>query len=608
MPLFLAVLLSLLLAPTAQAAWFPMDAVDGPSPDIERFGGIDLARDGNGALVYVKRELGVPHVYVARHYLGEWRAPERVDAGLDLAVSEAAVAVSDSYRVAVTWIAGSRLYGAVFAEGTLPGALQGPALLYEDADGRSLGGLSMDMGINGTAFASFTATGMSGGDVKAVRLMAGTWEVVAGPLDVDAAQDAGTGSGRSRVVVAADGNPVVVWGQTHADGRRRAYARRIYGMAPSVAPQELSVPDFAGAAGGNADSPDIDIEWDGSFAWAVWRQDIGGASRTLTRRLVGSTFDPAAAIDGGQASAAPRVAVNGRGAGYTSTVIGDTLAGAQLEFDKLRPAGRVDSLGGVAGEALVAVSDNDNTDTGFVWRRANGELQARYRPFGVPFEPETTLSRPEFGPLAEGHYGLAADRTGDIAVGAMVGEPGARRIAVGVYDVPPGTPVTTGDRGFQRNPRPLLRWRPGLDLWGQQTFRVLVDGQEHGRVTGTEYTVDPPLADGMHTWQIIAVDGRGQEKPGRVRKIGVDFLAPRVVVRVTGKRRAGHKLKVTARGYDGRGSGVRSVVIDWGDRSRPVVSRRATHSYRAGTHRLKATATDRVGNKASTTVRLRIRR
>jgi hypothetical protein len=608
MPFLLAVLFTLVFAPAANAAWFGLDTLDGPSADIEGLGGVDLARDGTGGLAYVKRDGGIPHVYVSRHYLGAFQAPERIDNGLDLAVTEAAVAASDNFRLAVVWIAGPRLYGALYGEGTLPGTLQGPALIYEDPQGRPLSGLSFDMGINGTAFATFTAAGPAGGDIRAVRLLAGAWEQVASPLDVDVAQDAGTGSSRSRVAVAADGNPVVVWGETHADGRRRAYERRIYGLAPSNAPQELSVPDFEGAAGGNADSPDIDIEWDGSFAWAVWRQDIGGRSRTLTRRLRGTLFEPAAAIDGGQSSGAPHIAINGRGAGFTSAAIGDTLAGSQIEFDKLLAAQRIDSAGGMTGDALVAVSDNDNVDAGFVWRRADGELRGRYKPFDVPFEGEATLSRPELGPVAAGGFAIGSDRTGDIAVAALVGEPGARRIAHAMYDVPPGTPVTGGDRGFQRSARPLLKWRSGLDLLGQQSFKVLIDGREYARVTETQYAPEPALVDGMHTWQVVAVDVRGQEKPGTVRKIGVDALPPRVTIRVSGRRRAGRPVRITARAFDGRGSGVASVVIDFGDRSRKVTARSASHRYRAGTFRVKVRATDRLGRKGTATMKLRIRR
>ena len=103
-------------------------------------------------------------------------------------------------------------------------------------------------------------------------------------MDINSAQGAGRGSQRSRVGVSAEGNAVVVWGENVGDGRPRVYERRVTGLNPSVAPQELSLNQFAGQIGGRADQVDIDIEDDGSFAWAVFRQDFGGGSRSVARR------------------------------------------------------------------------------------------------------------------------------------------------------------------------------------------------------------------------------------------------------------------------------------------------------------------------------------
>ena len=47
-------------APAAQAAWFRAEPIDGPA-EIESLGDVDVARDGSGGVVYVKRDAGVPH-------------------------------------------------------------------------------------------------------------------------------------------------------------------------------------------------------------------------------------------------------------------------------------------------------------------------------------------------------------------------------------------------------------------------------------------------------------------------------------------------------------------------------------------------------------------
>jgi len=114
-------------APSAQATWFPSEAIDGPSADLVKIGGVDMARDGNGALVYIKREAGVPHVYLARFAGGGWQAPERVDAGIAAGASDATVAVGDGFKVMILWTAGGRLFGSASGGGSAPdGVLHAP--------------------------------------------------------------------------------------------------------------------------------------------------------------------------------------------------------------------------------------------------------------------------------------------------------------------------------------------------------------------------------------------------------------------------------------------------------------------------------------------------
>ena len=262
---------------------------------------------------------------------GSWRAPERVDAGIETAATEAQISTTDNQRFAVTFISGGRLYGSVVPEGG--GPLPAAQLLYADADPlRAISDLSFDMGINGAAYATFTAPGAGGSDVRAVRLQDTSWETIAAPLDVDPNQTAGAGKGRSQVAVAADGNAVVVYGETHPDGRYRIYGRRVTGINPSVIPQEVSLPELGGQPGGNADSAEVMIEEDVSYAWAVWRQDFGGVSRTVTRRLVGSLWEAPVAIDGGAPSADPQIGMNGRGVGFTvSRTDAGTVMGTPLD-------------------------------------------------------------------------------------------------------------------------------------------------------------------------------------------------------------------------------------------------------------------------------------
>ncbi|HYM59228.1 MAG TPA: hypothetical protein VES79_14800 [Solirubrobacteraceae bacterium] len=611
----LLVLLALAAAaPGAHAGWFPAEPIDGPAVEIERLGGVDLARDGTGGLVYIKRIGGVSHVMLSRHVGGAWRPPEQVDVGVPEGATEAAIAVADRHRIAVVWIAGSKLFGSVVqGNDEQPGPLMGPAELFSDPSG-AVSDLSVDMGINGTAYATFSGPGGGGADVAVLRLQDLTWQGVGGPLDIDPAQAAGRAGQRARVAVSAEGNALVVWGEDHPDGRPRVYGRRVTGVTPSAAPQELSLNEFQGQLGGRADSPDVDIEDDGSFAWAVFRQDFGGGSRSIARRLLGSQFEAPVGLDAGPSTSAPRIAMNGRGIGAAALETGGGVIGGFLNNDAFGPGLPLSSQGSTQGTAPV-VAASEHREVAVAWRVADvagaGSIHARFRPDGKPLDGEVTLSRGELGIVEAGQYAAASDRLAGMVVAMIQGaKDGPRSIAVAVNDRPPGPPggQTTGT--YQRRSRPTFKWRPGLDLWGSQRFRVVVDGQAIGETAATTLVPPTALASGRpHAWRVISIDRRGQGTPSKERFIRIDAAPARVVVRVEGKRRRGQSLKISVTGLDGQGSGIDYVLVEYGDRAsaKQFKQFRGSHRYRKGSFRLKVKVVDRAGNATRKTVRLRIK-
>jgi hypothetical protein len=501
----------LVIAAPAHAGWFRAEAIDGPA-EIDALGDLDVARDGTGGVVYVKRDNGVAQVFLSRLRGGAWTPPERVSSGAF--VTEAAISATDGGRLAIAWIAGGEVAGTV-VEGT--GAPAPPVVI----GGPGASGVAIDMGVNEAAYAVWS----QGGDVRAARLAGTIWTAVGAPLDIDPARPAGGGSSRPRVGVSAEGNAVVTWGEEGADGRNHVHARRLTGLTLSAFPQDLTLNDFGGEPAGTADSPDIDIEDDGSFAWVAFRQDIGGRSRSVARRLRGTHYEAPEAIDGGATSTAPRVDFNGRGQGAAVVQASDNAVfSSYLDvFDRFNPGVRVDALAGaVPPEPVVATSER--ADPYVAWRvggaDGSGSVQARRRNGNRAFERETTISNPDFGAVAQGTLGIGSDRSGNTPVAMLQGAPGARRLAIAAYDRLPGRPVVR-DSTVPRPRRPTISWLAGSERWGVQRFTVYVDGKRVGATTRTRLRVRKRLRPGRHSYYVTATDRRGQVARSRTRSFRV---------------------------------------------------------------------------------------
>jgi hypothetical protein len=65
-------LLGTALSRCAEAAISPLQQIDGPSPDILDLGGVAMAEDGSGGIVYRKRTEGRAHVFVAQTVNSAW--------------------------------------------------------------------------------------------------------------------------------------------------------------------------------------------------------------------------------------------------------------------------------------------------------------------------------------------------------------------------------------------------------------------------------------------------------------------------------------------------------------------------------------------------------
>jgi hypothetical protein len=384
----------------------------------------------------------------------------------------------------------------------------------------------------------------------------------------------------------------------------------VTGLNPSAFPQDASLPDISGLPGGRADSIDLDVEDDGSFAWAVFRQDFGGGSRSVARRFLGSTFDPPVGLDGGPPTLRPRIAINGRGQGLATLQGGGGALGAFNYNDVFEPSLPLQFAPAPESEPQPASSEHREVIAAWL---EGGVVKARLKPEPEkPFEGEVTLSRPDLGPVSSAQFSTAADRVAGFAVAMIQGAPGgARTLAVAVHDRLPGRPGAIARSGWSNKKRPKLEWRPGVDLWGPQRFRVVVGGQVVGETTGHSLVPRRRLRAGRALpYQVIAIDSRGQENPSRTRTVRFDNQGPKIKVRVSGRRAAGRGLRIVARANDGKGSGVKKIRVRYGDSKRTTTQRgkrfRGTHSYRRGRFKLRVTAYDVIGNRRVKIVRLRI--
>lgn len=582
--------------------------VDGPA-DIQRLGKLDVSRDGTGGLVYVRRDVGQDHVWLSRLANGAFQAPERLDTALGTVSTQPVIAAGDNGRLAIAFISGGALYTLFRASADQP--FTGPQLVSPAASDPAI-----DLSVNDVAYVSFTAPGGGGNDVMVARKDRGstTFAGVPGALDIDPARDAGAGTARSRVAVAADGVAVVVWGEAG-----RVFARRVFGDRLSAAPQDATADILGGWGGGPADVPDVHVEDDSSYAWVVFRERFGdGQAHAVGRRLVGGTFDPPVTIDnqpfpGTESVGPPRVDIDSRGNGLGASATSLTAWGAAIHDDVFHPAVPLGPTFPNAGYPVPAVDEGG--DGVIAWQNADLTIHARHydndlakRTPPVP-EPDAQLSSLGGGSTdAASGLEAGADRLGNAAIAFVQGPPGGRYLMVASFDLAPGRFAMTPGAAWRNISRSPLRWSPSLELWGPVTYRVEIDGRVVGQTTATQYA-PAGVPDGIHRVRVVAVDRAGQEFAATPRSIRHDGTPPRVTFRLS---RNGRVVKVSPRVTDAspagrRASGLKSVRISFGDGA-SVAARRATHRYRrTGPVTIRVSARDRAGNLITVARKITIR-
>jgi hypothetical protein len=587
-----------------------------------------VARDGTGALAYVKNVAGTPHVFVSRLLGGVFRQPEQVDASLPGPSSQPVIAAGNGGLLLVGFINSGVLFTV---EADSPSqAFSAPNLLLGGASNPSL-----ELSNLGKAYLAFTTTDGAGTDVRAAYWAGGRWSLESAPLNVTPGDDAGTGSGRPQVATAGDGVGTVVWGEAG-----HVFSRRVWGISPSVVTQqadaslpgctELSAGDPTAGAGG--DSSYVAVAFDEMLSCGGQTQQ-----RVLMNRLHGSQYDGIIPVDGLSSPAddgatAPQLVISEYGAGWVvSTRDAQNPLDSNQVFATLlannavtKGVGRVDSLDNVASPDVAAGTAGLFSNI-VAWQQTPGtsglpEIRTRFTPARSGMGPETVLSSPTQGPTDAGDgLAVAGDVNGDALVAWVQGAPGARAIVAAQLYQPPGGVHAAASFTYARNGHPLLSWSAVHDPW-RLSYQVIVDGVEVAQTGAISIRIPGTVADGPHRWQVVAVNGAGLESQTKPAIVFIDRLAPVVKSSVLGTRRVDKRLHAFITYLDAppagapptNASGIAKVTVNWGDRT-PLVrlrlgNHRTFHTYlRPGTYRVTVTVFDKAGNKTPTVTVVKVK-
>ena len=600
----------------AQPSPAPPTVIDGPSAAISSLGGLSIARDGTGGLVYVKAVSGISHVYISALLGGQFQSPVQVDAGLAGASSQPVLAAGNGGVLLVGFINAGQLYVVDKASSTA--GFGSPQALAAGASNPSL-----QMTNFGKGYLAFTVADAAGHDVRTAYYDNGAWSLEGAPLNVTPADDAGTGSGAPQVAAAGDGVAIVVWGEGG-----HVFSRRVWGTAPSVVDEQADSASISGCGEVSAGNPAVSAGGDSSYADVAFQETVscGGVdqSRVMVNRLRASQYDGATSADGlstpgTDSGTDPAVAMTEYGQGFVTAAgqasdnvvameLGNNGAyGPVLQVNSLAGTAPPDPVPGVAGlfSTLVAWQQTPGT-TG------PAEIRVRYEPRASTLGPELVLSSPAQGPT-DAARGIAAtgDGGGDAAVAWVQGATGSNQIVVDQMYQPPGAATVARKLAYTRSTQPVLRWSASSARWGPITYTVSLDGTQVGQTTGTALQVPAALANGPHSWRVTATNPASLTGVSKVARIFVDTVAPVLKVTAAGPRRVGSE-EVARLSYSdpAPASGVAKLTIRWGDGTVTHIkpgTHRVVHVYRRpGRYKITVTVADRAGNQTTVVRRVKI--
>ncbi|MDA0174262.1 PKD domain-containing protein [Solirubrobacter taibaiensis] len=622
-------LAALVLPASARASISSVAAIDGPSPDIVDFGGVAMAPDGTGGIVYRKRVEGRVHIFAAQFDGKGWRAAQRVDNGQRFDGSWPAIGAGNGGRLVVAWVQefgsfSDRLYSAALD----PGARRFQAPVPIDLNvGESTGTWpAISMAPSGNAFITYLVMqtpgaadppGYARGELRAARYDGALWSGFGFPLNRNTAAPVRipAAGATPRVTIDTQGNGLLAWQEPDDTFVDRVWARRIFGsgqagIATQVSPSAWNEqPLRAGADQFSLDSAGFG---QGAIAYrqlAAPNGPIAGPRIMLATIPEVSSPDAAKfgaprAVDGAGDGAPvgagpPAVAVDRVGDTFTAFGLAQRSVLVGADDRSVRAAERLDDgRTSIPGAPVVDLAASGAAVAAWQVRRggSGGIGVSERRADGVPVAQ--ALAAPVGGVVSG--FALAGSGLGDGIVGWAQGPETGVQIAAVVVDAPPDAFAVQTPVDWVRTV-PELQWeRPAVAIGGVKYAVTIDDDTVAENLTRTQLALRArDLDDGVHVVQVIAEDAGGQETTSRPAELKLDTRKPRVRV----QRFRNRLVQVTVSdGARSSTSGVEntSVSIGWGDGKKASGRRTASHRYRgSGPFTITVRATDKAGNRVS---------
>lgn len=609
----------------AQAAVLPAETIDGPSASIIDLGGVAMAEDGTGGVVYRKIEQDRSHIFAARFDGTRWHAPQRVDTGQLFAGSWPVIAAANGGRLVVVWASefgpsSDRLFAATQG----PGAkrFQAPVPIDLDIEEASAVYPSIAMSRSGVAYLAYRIVsdpgpnpllpeGYVGADIRLARFNGWTWSSLGRVADRNPAVAVRRPSDTNQAKVGVDrnGNGIVVFQEPDEQMIDRIWARRIFGSnlgrVLPVSPAEWNGQPLQG----HADSFAVAQAGFGQAVVAFVQQPgeppAWPGPRMMVNTIAESSNSEAASFagariaddfgDGSFAAGSPTVGIDARGSFALGFAAGSATMGAMADQRSISIPTRLDDGSslldphpqvsvGLSGRGTWAWRGGDETTGVVMVREGSGHL---------PDTAGEPVAAAMGGPITR--LLTAGSGLGDTAIAFEQGGPAFAQIAVAITDAPPGAFGLHLPDEWVRGDSFALTWDSAPSALGKVTYTIEIDAKAVARSESTAVRLDRKfLTSGRRGVKVIATDRVGQKTETEVGELKIDRSGP--VARIRSSRKQSAVVRLT----DKLSGMTQSAVIRWGDGTRQrSVRSTARHRYkRPGRYLIVITARDAAGNQS----------